>query len=121
MKKYDLLINGQYLPAQNGAYFEVKNPATGEPVAECAQAGVTDTQAALQAANAAFEPWSRTSGRSRSEIMHAAATLFRSRIDSLSRLLTAEQGKPVKDSNKELQFTADVIDYYAEEARRNFG
>jgi succinate-semialdehyde dehydrogenase/glutarate-semialdehyde dehydrogenase len=121
MKQYELLINGQYLPAQSGEYFSVVNPATGETVATCAQAGVSDTQAALQAAHDAFPSWSRTSGRSRSDIMHAAAAIFRSRISELSRLLTAEQGKPVKDSNKELQFTADVIDYYAEEARRNFG
>jgi len=121
MKQYELLINGRYVPAQSGETFTVINPATGEPVAACAQAGVSDTQAALQAAHDAFPAWSRTSGRSRSEIMHVAAALFRSRIGELSRLLTAEQGKPLKDSNKELQFSADVIDYYAEEARRNFG
>ena len=121
MKKYDLLINGQYTAAESGQYFQVINPATGDEVAQCAQAGVVDTQAALQAAHDAFPLWSHTSARSRSEIMHAAATIFRSRIGELSRLLTTEQGKPVKDSAKELQFTADVIDYYAEEARRNFG
>jgi succinate-semialdehyde dehydrogenase len=121
MKTYDLLIDGTYQPAQSGECFEVVNPASGDIVALCAQAGVADTQAALQAAHAAFPAWSQTSGRARSEIMHKAAAIFRSRIDELSRLLTSEQGKPVRDSNKELQFTADVIDYYAEEARRNFG
>lgn len=121
MKKYDLLINGEYTPAQNGGYFQVINPANGEAVALCAEAGVTDTQAALQAAHEAFPVWSRTTARMRSEIMHKAAAIFRSRLDELARLLTAEQGKPVRDSLKELQFTADVIDYYAEEGRRNFG
>jgi succinate-semialdehyde dehydrogenase/glutarate-semialdehyde dehydrogenase len=121
MKQYELLINGRYSPAQSGEHFVVINPATGEPVALCAKAGVVDTQAALQAAHDAFPLWSCQSGRSRSEIMHAAAAIFRGRIGEISRLLTAEQGKPIKDSNKELQFTADVIDYYAEEARRNFG
>jgi acyl-CoA reductase-like NAD-dependent aldehyde dehydrogenase len=121
MKNYDLLIGGQYMPARSGRYFQVTNPATGDGVGLCAEAGVEDTQAALQAAHDAFPAWSRTPARTRCEIMHAAAAIFRGRIAELSRLLTTEQGKPVKDSNKELQFTADVIDYYAEEARRNFG
>lgn len=121
MKNYDLLIGGQYLPARSGRYFQVTNPATGDGVGLCAEAGVEDTQAALQAAHDAFPAWSRMPARARCEIMHAAAAIFRSRIGELSRLLTTEQGKPVRDSNKELQFTADVIDYYAEEARRNFG
>lgn len=121
IKKFDLLINGEYLPAQSGQYFRVINPASGEPVAECALAGVEDAQAALQAAHDAFPAWSRLPGRARGEIMHKAAAIFRTRIDDLARLLTSEQGKPVKDSLKELHFTADVIDYYAEESRRNFG
>ena len=103
MKKYDLLIGGQYLPARSGRYFQVTNPATGDGVGLCAEAGVEDTQAALQAAHDAFPAWSRTPARTRCEIMHAAAAIFRGRIAELSRLLTTEQGKPVKDSNKELQ------------------
>jgi acyl-CoA reductase-like NAD-dependent aldehyde dehydrogenase len=119
--KYDLLINGKYCPAESGEYFRVTNPATGEPVAECALANVTDTRAALQAAHDAFQNWSRTQARARCDLMHAAAAIFRQRINNIAPLLTIEQGKPLKDSLKELNFTADVVDYYAEEARRNFG
>jgi acyl-CoA reductase-like NAD-dependent aldehyde dehydrogenase len=53
--------------------------------------------------------------------MHRAAAIFRERIDEVARLLTLEHGKPLQDSYKELHFSADVIDYYAEEARRQFG
>ena len=54
---YNLLINGEWLPADAGERFEVANPATREVVAECAKAGVIDTQHALEAAQEASQGW----------------------------------------------------------------
>jgi succinate-semialdehyde dehydrogenase/glutarate-semialdehyde dehydrogenase len=50
--------------------------------------------------------------------MHRAAALLRERIWEIARVLTLEQGKPLVDSHKEIAFSADVIDYYADEALR---
>src|SRR6266536_3829785 len=50
--------------------------------------------------------------------MHGAASLLRDRIWEIARVLTLEQGKPVADAHKEIAFSADVIDYYADEALR---
>jgi succinate-semialdehyde dehydrogenase len=118
---YTLLINGESLPANSGDRFKVINPATGEVVAECAKAGKAETQHALEAAHDAFLGWREISARERCDLMRKAATIFRERIDKIARLLTMEHGKPLQDSYKELHFSADVIDYYAEEARRLFG
>jgi succinate-semialdehyde dehydrogenase / glutarate-semialdehyde dehydrogenase len=120
-KQYNLLINGKWRPSDSGEYFDVINPATGKPVAQCAQAGIPETQAALKAAQKAFEAWRYTPARERCEFMHKAAAIFRNRIDHIAELMTLEHGKPLQDSYKELRFSADVIDYYAEEARRQFG
>jgi acyl-CoA reductase-like NAD-dependent aldehyde dehydrogenase len=121
MQRFDCLINNQFMPAESGETFTVRNPANGEIVAEVARAGVKETQAALQAAHDAFPVWSRLRPRQRCDLMHAAAEIFRRRLDELAVLLTREQGKPLKDSQKELAFSAEVIDYYAEEARRLYG
>ena len=121
MEKYNLLINGEWLPGESGETFDVINPAREEVVAQCAVASIPETQAALQAAQNAFESWRYTPARERCEILHRAAGLFRQRIDKAAELLTLEHGKPLQDSYKELEFSADVIDYYAEEARRLHG
>lgn len=117
-EQYDLLINGAWQPSQSGERFEVTNPANGEVVAHCALAGRDETRAALQAAHESFPEWARTPARERADLLHQAMTLFRDRLDDIAVLLTREQGKPLQDSRKELRFSADVIDYYAEEGRR---
>ncbi|MFC2053541.1 aldehyde dehydrogenase family protein [Chloroflexota bacterium] len=119
--KYDLLINGEWQPSESGVYFDVINPARGEVIAQCPKATIAETHLALEAAQNAFDTWRYTPARQRSDLMHKAATIFRERIDHIAELLTQEHGKPLQDSYKELNFSADVIDYYAEEARRLFG
>lgn len=120
-KIYNLFINGKWVPSNNGNHFAVTNPANGETVAQCALAGKEETIAALSAARDAFPLWSAKPAKERTELMHKAAALFRERIDDIAVLLTREHGKAIKDSLKELHFSADVIDYYAEEGRRIFG
>ncbi|NOZ48876.1 MAG: NAD-dependent succinate-semialdehyde dehydrogenase [Chloroflexi bacterium] len=120
-KEYQLLINGLWKESESGETFDVVNPANMDVVARCAKAGQEETVQALEAAQKAFETWRFTPARERSNLMHKAAAIFRQRIDTIARLLTLEHGKPLQDSFKELAFSADVIDYYAEEARRLLG
>ena len=119
--KYDLLINGKYVKSSSGKYFPIENPSNLETVAECAQANITDVQSALEAADIAFQTWKKTSARERCEILHKGASQIREKIPAIAELLTKENGKPLNDSIKEIKFSADVIDYYAEEARRLSG
>ena len=56
--------------------------------------------------------------RARARIMHDAMDIFRRNLDAATRLLTLEHGKPLNDSIKECSYSADVIDFYAEEGRR---
>ena len=64
----------------------------------------------------------RTSGRERAALIHAAMRIFREKyLDEAARLLTQENGKPLNDSLKECNYTADVIDFYADESRRITG
>lgn len=113
-----LLIGGEWRASADEATFSVINPASGQVITEISKATVEDTRAALQAADAAFPVWSSMSARERAQIMHRAMDIFRSRLDEIARLLTQEHGKPLNDSLKECRYSADVIDFYAEEGRR---
>lgn len=113
-----LLINGEWRSSAEGAVMAVTNPATCEPVAEISKAGLEDVRAALQAAADAFPVWAGMSARERARIMHAAMDIFRANLDEAARLLTREHGKPLNDSLKECRYSADVIDFYADEGRR---
>lgn len=113
-----LLINGQWRASADGATMPVINPANGTVIASISQAGIADAQAALHAAAEAFPVWAGMSARERARIMHEAMVIFRRNLDQAAQLLTREHGKPLNDSLKECRYSADVIDFYAEEGRR---
>jgi succinate-semialdehyde dehydrogenase/glutarate-semialdehyde dehydrogenase len=116
-----LLINGAWQASASDATQDVTNPANGEIVQTISQATTEDVQTALRAASDAFPVWAGMSARERARIMHDAMAIFRAKLDEANRLLTLEHGKPLNDSNKENRYSADVIDYYAEEGRRLAG
>jgi acyl-CoA reductase-like NAD-dependent aldehyde dehydrogenase len=116
-----MLINGQDVPLAACRVEIIYNPANQEPVAEVAVGSRRDAKAALKAAKNAFPVWSDMPSSKRAEILHDAARRVRERADKIARLLTLEQGKPLKNARMEALSSADVLDYYAEEGRRNFG
>jgi acyl-CoA reductase-like NAD-dependent aldehyde dehydrogenase len=113
-----LLINGQWRASADGAVMPVANPANGEIITPISQATISDVQQALQAATDAFPVWAGMPARERARIMHEAMAIFRRTLDEVARTLTREHGKPLNDSLKECRYSADVIDFYAEEGRR---
>src|SRR5579875_288080 len=116
-----LLIDGNWTPAQAGRTLEVLNPATGEPIGKVAHADRSDLDRALAAAQKGFEAWRNVSAYERSKIMRRAADLMRERADSIARMMTMEQGKPLAEAKGETLAAADVIDWFAEEGRRAYG
>ena len=80
-----------------------------------------DLDRALEAAEKGFEVWRRVSAFDRSKLMRKAADLLRERADTIARLMTMEQGKPLAEAKGETLAGADVIDWFAEEARRAYG
>jgi succinate-semialdehyde dehydrogenase/glutarate-semialdehyde dehydrogenase len=116
-----LFIDGQWTPAASGRTLDVINPANGETVARLAHAGPADLDRALAAAARGFHTWRRVSAHERSKIMRKAAGLLRERVDHIARLMTLEQGKPLAESRIETMVAADVIEWFAEEARRAYG
>jgi succinate-semialdehyde dehydrogenase / glutarate-semialdehyde dehydrogenase len=116
-----LFIDGQWTKAAGGRSIPVVNPATGEPIGTVAHADKGDLDRALEAADKGFKIWRKVSAFDRSKVMRKAADLLRSRADAIAPLLTLEQGKPVAEAKGETLAGADVIDWFAEEARRSYG
>ncbi|MCK8784564.1 NAD-dependent succinate-semialdehyde dehydrogenase [Roseomonas sp. NAR14] len=116
-----LHINGEWRKAEGGRSIPVINPATEEVIGTVAHASRGDLDAALEAAAKGFRTWSAVSAFERSKIMRKAANLLRERADRIAPLLTQEQGKPVAEARMEVLAGADVIDWFAEEARRAYG
>ena len=116
-----LFIDGQWTKAAGRRSIPVVNPSTGEPIGTVAHADKSDLDRALEAAEKGFRIWRKVSAFDRSKLMRKAADILRSRVDAIAPLLTMEQGKPLGDSKGETLAGADVIDWFAEEARRAYG
>ncbi|MEQ9915345.1 NAD-dependent succinate-semialdehyde dehydrogenase [Pectobacterium aroidearum] len=106
---------------QGTSTFEVVNPATGEPIASVAKAGKKETQAAIDAAYAAFPAWKRKTAKERSEILYRWYELILENKRYLAELMTAEQGKPVQEAEGEVVYAASFIQWFAEQGKRANG
>ncbi|KQQ55952.1 NAD-dependent succinate-semialdehyde dehydrogenase [Pseudomonas sp. Leaf127] len=116
-----LYINGQWRAAHDGRTQPVLDPGTGQIIGQVAHADISDLDDALAAAEHGFATWRAVSAFERYKIMRKAAVLVRERADSIARIMTQEQGKPVAEARAEALSAADIIDWLAEEARRSYG
>jgi len=114
-----MFINGQW--ETGSAAFAVYNPATGEVVGSVPDGTRADAARAIDAAGRAFVSWSRTTAYARSEFLYRAWQLMRERREELARSMTLEQGKPLKAARNEVQYAADFLLWFAEEAKRVYG
>ena len=117
----ELHIAGKWMPAAAGETIDVLNPATEEPIGNVAHARIADLDAALEAAETGFRVWKEVSAMERYNVMRKAANLVRERADEIGAMMTMEQGKPLGEAKLETLFGADIIDWFAEEARRTYG
>ncbi|KHS83527.1 NAD-dependent succinate-semialdehyde dehydrogenase [Pectobacterium carotovorum] len=124
LQSHELFKTGYFAAGkwqQSGATFEVVNPATGESIASVAKAGKKETQAAIDAAYAAFSAWKRKTAKERSEILYRWYELILENKRYLAELMTAEQGKPVQEAEGEVVYAANFIQWFAEQGKRANG
>ncbi len=118
--KQSSYINGQWQPVTDST-FTVQNPANGEEVAVIASATADDAAAAVAAASEAMPAWQVLPAKNRSRILKRWFDLIMLHKDDLAAILTAEQGKPFKESLGEIIYGANYIEWFAEEAKRVYG
>ncbi len=114
--KTDALINGQWV--QGASRFDVHDPATGAKLADVANLGPAEAEAAIAAADAAWPAWRAKTGKERSVLLRKWYELLLANQDDLGRLMTAEQGKPLPEAKGEVVYGASFVEWYAEEAKR---
>ncbi len=114
--KTDALVNGQWV--KGSCRFDVNDPATGAKLADVANLGPKDAEAAIAAANAALPAWRGKTSKERSILLRKWYDLLMANVEDLGRIMTAEQGKPFAEAKGEVMYGASFVEWYSEEAKR---
>ena len=115
--QHNLLINGK-LVAGEGEKVPVYNPATGDVILEIAEATAAQVDAAVEAADRAFDAWSQTTPKTRSECLLKLADAIAAQAETLAQLESLNCGKPLHCViNDEMPAIADVFRFFAGAAR----
>ncbi|MBP0048992.1 NAD-dependent succinate-semialdehyde dehydrogenase [Marinobacterium sp. AK62] len=114
-------VNGQWVGAQSGQTFAVLNPATRQEMARVPLMSEPDAEAAVEAAEAAFASWRKTTAKERAGLLRRWYELMHAHLDDLALLMTLEQGKPLAEARGEVQYAASFVEWFAEEGKRAYG
>lgn len=111
-------IGGEWVGARSGATLDVDNPATGGVIGTIPDCGEADTQAAVDAAQAAWPEWRAKTAGERAALLERWYALTIEHLTDLGRIMTAEQGKPIAEAEGEIRYAASFIKWFAEEGKR---
>ncbi len=114
-------LAGEWQGAEDGATFDVVNPATGELIGSVPRMGEKETRRAIAAANAAWPAWRAKTAKERSTILRKWHDLMIEHADDLALILTTEQGKPLAEAKGEIGYAASFLEWFAEEGKRVYG
>ena len=120
-EKFGQFIDGKWQQSSSGETYEVINPATEEIIGKASKANSKDIQRALKSAEKGLEIWRNTSPWERSKVIRKISELMRIKVDTLSKWLTLEVGKPLTEGAGEVGGAADIFEWNSEETKRIFG
>lgn len=112
-------IDGEWVTS--ATTFPVRDPATGETVANVPNLGAAETRRAIDAAAKALPAWSAKTAKERAGILRRWFDLITAETESLAQLMTTEQGKPLAESRGEVGYGASFIEWFGEEGKRAYG
>jgi succinate-semialdehyde dehydrogenase/glutarate-semialdehyde dehydrogenase len=108
-----MFIAGESTGSATGQTYDVINPATGEVVDSAPKGNESDARAAIDAAHGAFQSWSETAAEARAQLILKGIDSVKKEIQELAVLLTKEQGKPLGDSQREIEHFLHGMNFYA--------
>jgi succinate-semialdehyde dehydrogenase/glutarate-semialdehyde dehydrogenase len=114
-------IGGEWVQADSGATVDVNNPATGLVIGTVPKSGKAETRRAIEAADAAFQSWKKTSVLERHKLLRKLHDAIMDNQQPLAELLTQEQGKSLAEAKGEIGISAAYVLWFAEEGRRVYG
>ncbi|WP_181347965.1 aldehyde dehydrogenase family protein [Thalassobacillus sp. CUG 92003] len=121
VEKLQNFIDGKLLEPEVGEHTPVINPATLETLVQVPLSTNEDVAAATQAAKKAQKTWALVPAPQRAEVLYRVGSMMKERKETLSQLLTMENGKVLEEARGEVQEGIDMAFYMAGEGRRLFG
>ncbi|XP_025157045.1 uncharacterized protein LOC105186718 isoform X2 [Harpegnathos saltator] len=116
--KNNAYINGNWVDANSKQTFPICNPADNSVIAYVPDMNIVDTQLAIDAAAKAFESFSKTTAKERSDLLRKWYNLMVEHCEDLAYILTKENGKSLAESRAEIKYGNSFVEWFAEEARR---
>jgi len=116
-----MCINGEFTKGNASGEIEITNPATEEMLDTVPRGTAEDVEAAVRSSRDAFKSWRKIGANERTTLLHEVASRVRRHNAELVRLLTLEEGKPISENVEELEWVANMFDYYAELGRHDRG
>ncbi len=121
MSTYLMQINGESVESESKEMIKVINPANNQVIAEVPKGGMVEAKKAVDAAFAAFKEWSVKTAEERSQLLMKWFQLIDENKEELARIMTEEQGKPLKEALGEIINANSYVSWYAEEGKRIYG
>ena len=116
--KQQAYASGEWIAAASGQILTVADPADGKPLGTVPSLSAAETERAVAGAAVAMESWKKVPAAKRSSILRRWHELIIANTDDLAAILTAEQGKPLKEAAGEIAYAASYIEWFASEALR---
>ncbi|CAN7741284.1 NAD-dependent succinate-semialdehyde dehydrogenase [Variovorax sp. LjRoot290] len=111
-------ISGEWVAATPHGRYALHNPADGSRLVELPRCREDETRRAIDAAQAAFGPWRRTTAKARGEVLRRWYELIVQHKEDLATLITLEEGKPLAEARGEIDYAAGFVRWFSEEATR---
>jgi len=119
--KFGQFIDGKWQQSEKKETYDVINPATEEVIGKASKATPADVDKALKSAEKGFAAWKKFSPWDRAKIIRKIADLMRKKNNELAKWMTLETGKPMSESLAEVNGSADIFEWNAEETKRIYG
>ena len=116
--KTNALINGEWVASDTNDVLSVRNPATGDIIAEVAKSSANQTRIAIEASADAMLDWKNLPAKARANLLRTWFELMMTNQEDLAKIMTAEQGKTLAESRGEIAYGAAFIEWFGEQAKR---
>ena len=120
-EKYGQFIDGQWCQSSDKQTYDVINPATEEIIGKASKASPEDVDRALKSSEKGLNTWKKTPPWQRASILRKIADTIREKRNVLAKWMTLENGKPLAEGAAEVNGTADIFEWNAEETKRIYG
>lgn len=111
-------IDGAWVNETPHGTYDLRNPATGEVLAQLPRCQEDEVDRAIEAAELAFHDWRKTSAQHRADVIRKWFDLLVANKEDIARLITLEEGKPIREARGEVDYAASFLRWFSEEATR---